>query len=61
MNDYQRGVIAAQLAEPFDEEESINWMEGYFHEIYHPSGGLVPQDDTFEPGRPYWDEMEANP
>lgn len=76
MNDYQRGVIAAQLVEPFNEEESDDWMAGYFHEVYHPSGGLVPQyaqydyyeeddyiyaNDEFEPGRPYWNEIEANP
>lgn len=46
MTDYQKGVIAAQLGEPFDREQSIEWKQGYINEVYIPSGGLVPQDET---------------
>lgn len=46
--DYQRGRHAAQLGEPFDREQSIEWKQGYINEIYYPipKGGLVPQDKT---------------
>lgn len=43
MTDFQKGNIAAQLAEPFDPHKSIEWQMGYLAEIKNPSGGLKPQ------------------
>ena len=42
--DYQRGRIAAQLAEPFDYNKPLAWRVGYRDEIINPSGGLTPQE-----------------
>ena len=43
MTDFQRGHIAAQLGEPFDQTKSEEWKNGYLDEIKNPTGGLEPQ------------------
>ena len=42
MTDYQRGRIAAQLAEPCPTDCSHDFWLGYLDEVHHPSGGLIP-------------------
>lgn len=41
--EFQRGRIAAQLAEDCPTDCSYSFWVGYLTEVHYPNGGLVPQ------------------
>ena len=41
--DWLRGAHAAELDEPYNQDETEAWKEGYKYGVYCPSGGTGPQ------------------